>query len=1437
MPWELLADSRGPLFRQEVTIRRQLETACKPIEYRVGLPLRILLVVSRPGDLGFIDPRLSTHSMLDALAPLGGYVRVDFCRPPTLARLEELLRQARRRREPYAIVHFDGHGTFLPEIELGALCFEKPAGDTVLATAKTDYVRADRLGELLAAYEIPLVVLEACRTGTIGKLAVFRSVAPRLIEAGVGSVISMSHAVHVEAARVLLQRFYEELVTGVTLGQTLEQGRAALIAQPYRWIESGPGGRNVELKDWYLPHLYQRGQDLALVPASAVPAGGHPAALAEPEYEFDAFLSYTHADAQRVTAIHSRLTEQHGLRVFLDEKEIGPGPLHEQCREGLRRSRFLLIACSRRSLGSDWVLAEHDMARARDPRGQTIIPLVLDDVGLPLELKALLWRDFRDPAQDAQNAEQLAGQIRTARGRASGGDAAAVAGRFRLASRERSQVGAFPPEPVYGFHGRAHELYELERHFRAYRAVLLYAMGGMGKTTLAAEAAVWWTRTGLFPDGACFLSFEQSASAELVIQVLGTYLEGPQFESLPADEQRCRARDLFQQKQVLLVWDNFESVLPQFSEGGGLRAEGGEPETDAAGNADANQRFSGRVSVSSGPQPSALSSLPSYSPDERDRLVELFRDWTGDAKGKGRLLITCRPAEAGLAGSRQTELQGLARPDSLWLLVRVLETAGIDLNDPRLERDKLNKLLDMLADHPLSIELVGPHLKTLTPDEIMADFGRLLEEFKRGPGVQRNESLLASLAFSTRRLSGAAQAALPWLGLFSGGVFEDVLLDVMGESSPLAPRAEKPLAEREAHISWDVVRAELEATALIRVERDILFGNRPYLRFHPTLPYAAVGRSVPDPAVTRKRFVEVYDSVDTAVSQALYGSNPRGGLQVLAREEANFRTAVRWAVEDQQYAVASAMGDTFRDYLQRSGRLRERDAWVTWLVGEVRKGGFSEALADRERDEAWTLFTQGQAREAIRRLEDLIARLRGATDFDPAFQLAWTQARLGRVLNASGLSEQAIPVLEEAVRQWEALVKVALSLRERASGSRSEPTTIRKAEAERGNLSMALGELANAFMSAGRLDEAFAASERCLEINRELGHDREVAAGLGQSAQVLMMQGRHAEADARYNAAIAAARRAGDKELEGSWLQHQGSLADDMRQYLRAASLYERALKLFQEMNAEGAVMRTCNLLGVVERKQGRLPEARSWYERSREIAKRLGNVVSLASAAQNIGIVCQLEGKAARKQGREPEARQRFEEAKQSIQEAVGLMRRLDNKPYEAMTLGQLAQVHLLLGELDEAERHARQCLEIDERLDITRELPSDYAVLANIAHARGDAGQAAEWERKHDAVEAELQGRSRGPGGLPPQFLQTIQRLAIACAQAAVEGAELDPGAEAALAQIEKLPPPLPDLATFLRQLATGHVSPVPTTLPAEVQDFLTQLLTALREAQGGT
>jgi hypothetical protein len=122
LPWELMTDERGALTRHDVTIRRQLETAKQNLAYDVGMPLHLLVVVSRPDNAKFIDPRHSAHAMLDVLTSLSNNVTVEFCRPPTLARLEEMLTES---KWAYDIIHFDGHGTYDRLRGLGVLLFEK----------------------------------------------------------------------------------------------------------------------------------------------------------------------------------------------------------------------------------------------------------------------------------------------------------------------------------------------------------------------------------------------------------------------------------------------------------------------------------------------------------------------------------------------------------------------------------------------------------------------------------------------------------------------------------------------------------------------------------------------------------------------------------------------------------------------------------------------------------------------------------------------------------------------------------------------------------------------------------------------------------------------------------------------------------------------------------------------------------------------------------------------------------------------------------------------------------------------------------------------------------------------------------------------------------------------------------------------------------------
>lgn len=117
LPWELLHQSGGAYVFNEkprISVRRNLAGANqgrKPKRFQPKESLRLLMVVSRPMDAGFINPRGESIAVLDALEAQGaGRVAVEFLRPATLANLTQRLEAEDLPRVD--ILHFDGHGVF-----------------------------------------------------------------------------------------------------------------------------------------------------------------------------------------------------------------------------------------------------------------------------------------------------------------------------------------------------------------------------------------------------------------------------------------------------------------------------------------------------------------------------------------------------------------------------------------------------------------------------------------------------------------------------------------------------------------------------------------------------------------------------------------------------------------------------------------------------------------------------------------------------------------------------------------------------------------------------------------------------------------------------------------------------------------------------------------------------------------------------------------------------------------------------------------------------------------------------------------------------------------------------------------------------------------------------------------------------------------------------
>jgi tetratricopeptide (TPR) repeat protein len=261
LPWELLHDGDGYLFQgaKPTRVRRRLPNTRDLDVPVVATPIRILLVTARPEDdaCGYVDHRASALPLVEAMEALGGLVHIQVLSPPTLPALREELDRARRAREPYHVVHFDGHGVYDRQVGLGALCFENPEDIGKLEKRRHLTVTTNDLGPLLKDHRIPLVFLEACQTAQAEKAS--ESVASELLKVGVASVVAMSHSVLVETARRFVEAFYAALARGARVGDAMLEGQRKLKDDTFRGRIFGAG--ELRLEDWFVPVLYQEKDD------------------------------------------------------------------------------------------------------------------------------------------------------------------------------------------------------------------------------------------------------------------------------------------------------------------------------------------------------------------------------------------------------------------------------------------------------------------------------------------------------------------------------------------------------------------------------------------------------------------------------------------------------------------------------------------------------------------------------------------------------------------------------------------------------------------------------------------------------------------------------------------------------------------------------------------------------------------------------------------------------------------------------------------------------------------------------------------------------------------------------------------------------------------------------------------------------------------------
>ena len=674
-----------------------------------------------------------------------------------------------------------------------------------------------------------------------------------------------------------------------------------------------------------------------------------------------------------------------------------------------------------------------------------------------------------------------------------------------------ARIGDLPLAAETGFIGRSRELLALQRLLGHERYAVVRGQGGEGKTALAAEFARWMVRSQQM-QRAAFVSVETHGNQRAVVDALGKQLVKKEFSAAGDLEDAIKEVErALQEQSTLLLVDNMESILlPPFLE----------KETPAALAEEAREESKGILALC-------------------ERLLKI---------GETRLILTSReklPAPFD-AERHRSELHQLDREDAVKLVERVLNAAGVHAGSSSdAAREEIEQLVDAVHCHARTLALLAPALRKRGVGATRESLVELMAEMeKKFPG-SREHSVFASVELSLRRMSEANRDRAHVLGVFHGGVQVGLL---------------------RAMTQWE--EADVAALAQELIETGLATPN-PYnhLTLNPALcPYLR-GRMNPAERETwALRWVEAMrDYAEFLVQQRNQNVEMAWTLTVL--ELPNLFALLDFVQRNGDAEVTIDLTTSLYSLLQHAGkpRLLERVGQVRDIASAEMGDVWNHARFDAQLNQNQELIDGGRLREALTGAQQLLQRAqavgeRAYTGAD--YDLARAFFRVARVLRNVGRAEQALPLLDEARKRFEAIEML---------------------EPHRGGALMAsvcYSEQGDCFLDLGRLDEAAAAYEERIRRGEGLGANRGVAVAKGQLGTVLLEQ----------------------------------------RRYPEALATYAEARERFTKLGEPGSVAVSWHQIGIVHQDAGEPEAAEDAYRKSLAIKVRLGDVAGQASTLVQLG-------------------------------------------------------------------------------------------------------------------------------------------------------------------------------------------------------------------------
>jgi tetratricopeptide (TPR) repeat protein len=381
-------------------------------------------------------------------------------------------------------------------------------------------------------------------------------------------------------------------------------------------------------------------------------------------------------------------------------------------------------------------------------------------------------------------------------------------------------------------------------------------------------------------------------------------------------------------------------------------------------------------------------------------------------------------------------------------------------------------------------------------------------------------------------------------------------------------------------------------------------------------------------------------------------------------------------------------------------------AWVR-LSTAYEHLGFDEKALDAARqgiahlgEGAGRIGLEARSREAVlsgdfERAQQLLTGLieRYPHDIEARVALAEAFGEHGRLERARQELLQIVAASPNHPRAWYLLGKYAILAGDRRAAVDEYLVRALVIQNKLGNL-QGRGDVENALGIAhfqlGQLDQAAERYRNAIELRRQIGDQRGVAAATANVARIDLRRGDFDRARTGLQQALEVVEAIGDRQTVANLHNEIGSLEEQRGDYRAALERYRRALAALRDLGNQRSLAESYNNVGFAYLLLGDFSNAEVYAAQAVQLYRRTENREGVMLAGQTIGLL--------------EIARGDWNAAEKALLEVLQLSRELADPLAEAVAHGNLGRIAQYQGRFGAAQRSYESALTVLEPLANTR-------------------------------------------------------------------------------------------------------------------------------------